>query len=501
MLRNSRRWSRAGAACVAGLLTLLTPWGAQAAEKHLLYVGRAPKDRDGFRTLKPSLEVFDIDNGHKWVKTIPLAAPPGTAPVFNIRGITASAATKKLYIAHYGSYKELRRGGPMSGHVLCLDLETEKVLWNRSYASSVDRGAVTPDGAKLFLPSGESASTPYFYIIDGVSGQEKAEQRIPVAPFTHNTVVTPDGSRVFLTAFGTFDNGLYEPYVRVADTRSGKVVQKVGPFAAHVRPITINGEGSLVFACINKLIGFQVGDVRSGKVLYTAQAPAEKFPPLQRNVVLSHGISMTADENEVWVVDQVRSGVHVFDVRGLPQSAPVWKAFIDTNGGREKDDKGQYLYGETGIFGQPGWIMSSLDGKYFYLETGEILDTVGKKVVGQVRRRKWQVPAQPVCSRSGLRWRQVGACGRSAGRRATNAETLLWAANPCDAYRCEAAVSATPPMTSSAPRMRQMLTGCSGSPSAPKWSSTSEAVICPATTSPSVSAAPTCGATTIVDHT
>jgi DNA-binding beta-propeller fold protein YncE len=369
---------------VAGLLTLLTPWMARAAEKRLLYVGRAPKDRDGFRTLKPSLEVFDIDNGHKRVKTIPLVAPPGTAPVFNIRGITASAATRKLYITHYGSYKELHRGGPTSGHVLCLDLETEKVLWNRPYAASVDRGAVTPDGAKLFMPSGELAATPYFYIIDGASGEEKAEQRIPVAPYTHNTVVTLDGSRVFMTAFGAFGDGRYEPYIRVADTQSGKVVQKVGPFAAHVRPITINGAGSLVFACVNKLIGFQVGDVRSGKVLYTAQAPVEKFPSVERNVVVSHGISMTADEKEVWVVDQVRGGVHVFDVSGLPESAPVWKTYIDTHGGREKDDKGQFLYGETGIFGQPGWIMSSLDGKYFYLETGEILDTAAKKVVGQL---------------------------------------------------------------------------------------------------------------------
>ena len=179
------------ACCLAALPALLpAPQLAQAGETHLLYVARAAKDRDGFRTLKPSLEVFDIDNGHKLVRVIPLEAPPGTAPVFGLRGITASAATHKLYVSHYGSYVELRRGGLVTGHVLCLDLETGKVLWNRAYAASVDRGAVTPDGAKLFMPSGELSATPYFYVIDGASGEEKAAQRIPVAPYSHNTVVT-----------------------------------------------------------------------------------------------------------------------------------------------------------------------------------------------------------------------------------------------------------------------------------------------------------------------
>ncbi len=64
---------------------------APALTKRYLYVGRAPKERDGFRTLKPSLEVYDIDNGHKLVKVIPLPAT-----VMNIRGIMANAPTRKL---------------------------------------------------------------------------------------------------------------------------------------------------------------------------------------------------------------------------------------------------------------------------------------------------------------------------------------------------------------------------------------------------------------------
>ncbi len=368
--------------CVVALLAAdVVP---AAIEQSLLYVARAPRDRTGFRTLAPSLEVFDIDNGHTLVRVIPLDAPTGTTPVMHIRGITASEVTKTLYISHYGRYKDLRPGGPLSGYVLALDMETDRVLWNREYPSSVDRGAVTPDGSKLFMPSGELATTPFFYTIDGATGAEQSEQRITVAPYTHNTVVTLDGSRVFMTAFGSFRSRGFEQFVHIADTRTRKVVAKIGPFAAHIRPITINGAADLVFACVNNLIGFQVGDVSSGKVLYTASAPVEKDAKPGAKVDVSHGISMTADETEVWVVDQVHSGVHVFDVSGLPESPPVWKQYIDTHDGSEQDAQGKYLYGETGIVGQPGWVMSSIDGRYLYPETGELIDVTAKQVVGQL---------------------------------------------------------------------------------------------------------------------
>ncbi len=370
------------AACC--LFLLLIADIVPAAEEHLLYVARAQRDRTGFRNLKPSIEVFDIDRAHQLIKVIPLTAPQGTTPVMGIRGITGSAATHTLYISHYGSYKDLRPGRELSGYVLALDMETDEVLWNHALPSSVDRGAVTPDGATLFMPSGELATTPFFYTIDAATGLEELERRIPVAPYTHNTVITLDGARVFMTAFGGWGNTTFEPFIHIADTQSGEVIQKVGPFSAHVRPITINGAGTLVFANVNNLIGFQVGDVMSGEVLYTTRAPVEKDKKSGHKADISHGISMTADESEIWVVDQINSGVHVFDVSGLPESPPVWKQYIDTHNGDEKDADGNYLYGEDGIVGQPGWIMSSYDGTYLYPESGEIIDSKNKQVIGNL---------------------------------------------------------------------------------------------------------------------
>jgi hypothetical protein len=323
-------------------------------DDHYLYVGRAPKDRDGFRDQKPQLEVHDIDDGHKLVKTIPL---PST--VYNIRGICASAAARKLWIAHYGSYNRHD-----VGKILCLDLVSHKVLWERSYPAAVDRGAVTPDGRKIFMPSGENEPTAYWYVIDGATGQEI--DRITHAGYTHNTIVTLDGRRAFLQAFGS-------RYVAVADTATHEILKRVGPFADTPRPFTINGRGTLLFQCVNDLLGFQVADVGTGKVLYTAKTPSAYPQPGDNGRVVSHGIALRADEKECWIVDQKHCGLHVFDVSGVPGGPPVWKKFIRTRSGSPE------------IFGQPGWIMSTIDGRYFYPETGEIIDTATKQIVGQLK--------------------------------------------------------------------------------------------------------------------
>ncbi len=58
---------------------------AEKGVKKYLYVGRSPKERSGFKTVKPSIEVHDILNNHTLVKVIPLPAT-----VMNIRGMMAN---------------------------------------------------------------------------------------------------------------------------------------------------------------------------------------------------------------------------------------------------------------------------------------------------------------------------------------------------------------------------------------------------------------------------
>jgi hypothetical protein len=367
-------------------------------ERRLLYVGRAPKDRDGFRDLAPSIEVHDIDEGHKLVRVLPL---PKT--VFNIRGMAACAGTRRLYVAHYGRFKghseDTGESAPGGGRLLCVDLVTGSPLWERSYLPSADRFALTPDGRKIYFPAGEERVEPFWAVLDAHTGNPLRQITVHEKP--HNTIVSLDGRRAFLQAFGMEEQPLRDPKTKlpapdrdpsdrldhrngfltdqertiaVVDTATDRIIRRVGPFQERVRPFTINGRGTLVFATMNDFLGFQVGDAETGRVLHTASVPTDRYPQPdpERNTIFTHGIGMTADETQIWVVDQKNIGLHHWDVRGLPGRAPVWKGFVKTRTGKPD------------IFGQPGWIMSTIDGRYFYPETCEIIDTRTQKVVGQL---------------------------------------------------------------------------------------------------------------------
>lgn len=411
-------------ALAAGAITVATAFSAQnvpttAGEKRYLYVARASKDRGGFRDVRASLEVHDIDDGHRLVRTIPLPAN-----VFNVRGLCASGATSRLYVAHYGQFKGKSEAtglsAPGGGRLLCLDLATDKVLWEKAYPPSADRMAVSPDGRKIYFPAGEERTSEarredrLWTVIDAQTGAKLTEIEHVSSP--HNTIVSLDSRLAFLQAFGapsqrsndpktkaplpdenpaddlSHANGFLtdrERSIAVVDTTSDKIIRLVGPFQERTRPFTINGSATLLFQTVNDWIGFQVADVRTGRVLFTVAPPASAPLDAGRtfaqvaptaNSTFSHGIGLTADEQHVYVVDQRNVGLHVFDVSGLPGRAPVWKTWIKTRRGREEMG---VPAGER-IFGQPGWIMSSLDGKFFYAESGEIVDTTRHAVVGQL---------------------------------------------------------------------------------------------------------------------
>jgi hypothetical protein len=87
----------------------------------------------------------------------------------------------------------------------------------------------------------------------------------------------------------------------------------------------------------------------------------ENFPKRtpKRHGCPSHGVGLTPDEKEIWVVDGPNSHVHVFDATVMP---PKQTASVKL---RE----------------QPGWVTFSLDGRYAYPSTGEVVDTKTKRIL------------------------------------------------------------------------------------------------------------------------
>jgi hypothetical protein len=310
-----------------------TPAGeAKKGERHFLYVA-APGIRNYLEFGGAGILVFDMDKGHAFVKRIATPASRKDMPE-NIKGICACAATRKLY------FSTLTR-------LYCLDLVTEKTLWEKALPGGCDRMSITPDGKHLYVPSYEG---PHWNIVDGATGE--VVKRLETKSGAHNTICGLDGKYAYLA-------GLKSPVLTVVDCKTQEFVKKAGPFSAAIRPFTVNAAQTLCFVNVNDLLGFEIGDLESGKVLHRVEVAGFQKGKTKRHGCPSHGVGLTPDEKEVWVCDAANSAVHVFDVTSLP---PKQTASIKL---RE----------------QPGWVTFSLDGRFAYPSTGEVVDTKTKKVV------------------------------------------------------------------------------------------------------------------------
>ena len=310
---------------------------AAAAEKHLLYVA-SPGIRNYLEYGGMGILVYDIDNGYKFVRRIPTWDLPAGKKAENVKGIAASAKTGIVYVSTIN-------------RMAAFDAITGKKLWDNPYEGGCDRMAISPDGKILYVPSLEG---PHWNVVNALTGA--VITKVVPNSGSHNTVWALDGSRVYLA-------GLHSPYLSVADPATNTIVGKVGPFSNSIRPFTVNGSNTLVFVNVNGLLGFEVGDLRTGKKLYRVEVEGYKQGPVKRHGCPSHGIALTHDEKEIWLSDGFNNCFHIFDATVMPP--------------KQKDT--------VKLRDFPGWVSFSIDGKYVYSSTGEIIDARTRKVVAALK--------------------------------------------------------------------------------------------------------------------
>jgi hypothetical protein len=346
--------------CLAGLGSAPSPPLPQEArqERHLLYVA-VPGIRNYVEHGGVGVLVFDMDDGHRFVKRIPTfdvkaepqsaqspqsgvpkaepqsaQSPQSGVPPEAIKGIAASAATGRLYVS-------------TPTRIISIDLKTEQIVWNQPYEGGCDRLAISPDGKILYVPSFEG---PHWNVVDALSGERI--KKIETNSGAHNTIYGLDGKRVYMA-------GLKSPLLAVADARSHTLVESVGPFSQVIRPFTVNGSQTLCFVNVNGLLGFEVGDLRTGKMLHRVEVTGFEKGPVKRHGCPSHGIALTPDERELWLADAANSAVHIFDNTVMPPRQVASVKLRD----------------------QPGWITFNLDGTYAYPSTGDVIDVRARRIV------------------------------------------------------------------------------------------------------------------------
>ena len=302
--------------------------------QRLLYVGvpgiEAKTELGGQGVL-----VFDIDHGHRFVKRIDSAA--GKEKPMNIKGICASAATHLLYET-------------TPAKLYCLDLLSEQNVWEKELPKGCDRMSITPDGKRLYVPAFEK---DLLNVVDATTGDVITSIDVPNG--SHNCICRLDGQQVFLGC-------LKSPIMSVIDPATNAVIGTIGPFGSFVRPYTLNADHTRCYVCVNGLLGFEIADLTTGKVIQRVEVTGFTKGSVKRHGCPSHGIALRPDEKEIWLCDGHNSQLHVFDITTDPPTQTQSIALRD----------------------QPGWVTFTIDGDFAYSSTGEVINPKTKQIVASL---------------------------------------------------------------------------------------------------------------------
>ncbi|PYK75286.1 MAG: hypothetical protein DME42_02870, partial [Verrucomicrobia bacterium] len=300
-----------------------------------------------------TITVHDINNSHALVKTINVFSLAGA----NLRGAAAAMPTARFYLFHNVNQE---------GHIACVDLTNDSLIWDQIvHTPGVDRGDVTPDGQKLYVPTWEDdPNSPYQLVLDAATGNLLSTITMPSR--THDTLCSLDGTKVFMENKDGLDRR-----VRVVSTADDQVVLATDQFTGIIQPFVVTADNSLLIANVIGTYGFQYADPATGRVIGNAL-----FVGTTYNGSWPHGIGMTPDQHEAWVCDRGPGNhfVHVFDITSLPPQQTHLVTLPDDN---------------------PSWLTFTIDGRYCYVTSSKAADQYTTIVSTSTYQTVGAIPASP----------------------------------------------------------------------------------------------------------
>ena len=200
------------------------------------------------------------------------------------------------------------------GELLWFDPLTDEVKRRMKIGPRPNQLACTPDGKIAYVPCDDAS----WWVID----TQKAEvvTKIATGGRPHNTLCSPDGARMYLGPKGSY-------HVLIADATTHRLIGEI-PLSDAPRPIAISKDEKRFYANVDTLIGFEVADIPSRKVIYRVEAEVPE--ELLRTASRSHGIGLRPGEKELWMCDVYHDRTYVFDLTTLP---PKQVATIVMKGG------------------------------------------------------------------------------------------------------------------------------------------------------------------------
>jgi hypothetical protein len=297
---------------------------------------------------KGSISVYDIDTGHRLVKTIETVRD-----VDDVKGVVASAATGRLYVAY-----RTRSG---VGIIYCLNVYDDAVLWNRAIDPDIDRLAIGPDGQLLYVPTWEGRSADFINVLDANTGD--VVRKVHFSSRSHDTLFPLSGP-LFQETKAEDGSG---KYLYLIDPQS-YTVSRVGPYAGILGPYSVDGMSRYVVNNVTGLWGMQVAELKSGRIVTASLA---EHPAGEPNLL--HGIGWTPDEREVWQSSSA-DDPHIYVWNMRDPMAPVLAERLSM-----KSRHGAH------------WVTFDIEGNYAYIapnkssdDATELFDAHTHKSVGLI---------------------------------------------------------------------------------------------------------------------
>jgi len=164
--------------------------------KRYVYMVQPDGSTSGGPGSRNGILALDIDKGFTFVKRITtpgiLKVRQGVGSGDGMRGIAVCRQTGRLY---YSWHQGRKPGDDGAG---CIDLKTEKVIWERAYDFSCARLQVSVDGKTLYMPRHwTDTKTKKLCTIDAATGEPGRVYDTGNAWPQHPFIVHPDGKRLF----------------------------------------------------------------------------------------------------------------------------------------------------------------------------------------------------------------------------------------------------------------------------------------------------------------
>ncbi|HVY31431.1 MAG TPA: hypothetical protein VHB79_32985 [Polyangiaceae bacterium] len=272
-----------------------------------------------------------------------------------IRGIDADPATGNIYFTHGGAGPNSFGNVTKNGSLAAWNLYTSKLVYDKKLEHGVDQPSY--GNALIYVPAGEFTDVRdwiYYRASDGAKlGTE------PGGMNPHDTIYK-NGHRYY--------GGTEDTYLYVIGLPN---VTKVGPSpsgTAGVRPFTVNGSETRAYITWSNYRGFSVGDLTTGKIIKSVSFGGDPC-----HIAPSHGMTLSPDNKEVYVLDTCINQVKAYTATDDPQLIAAIPFEHDIRPGDENPCAWDCA--------KDGWLMHSRDGKYVYVgDSGDIIDTATHKI-------------------------------------------------------------------------------------------------------------------------